>query len=335
MKPVKLSERTSKLALAAVTATAAIVLGVYVQSGQPTQASGVQPEQSKQFAPALDANPPLLLASASSFALPNLPQASQLEAQLPARTVALEVSLDTPTTAMPLEEPAPLLGCDISMNAIPAIAAMVNLEIKATCLPNARVTISHAGLSFTEVLDENGALGITVPAMEQDARFAVRFPNGSETNSIASVPSLEFYDRVAVQWMGEAGLQIHALEYEADYNSAGHVWYGNTRDLTSVIGGQGGFLLRLGDGQSEISQMADVYTFPTGNAATTGKVQLSVEAEVTGSNCGRDIRASTLQIHQGGPATTRQLEIAMPECAASGDFLVLKNLLQDLTIAQK
>lgn len=335
MKPVKLSERTSKLALAAVTATAAIVLGVYVQSGQPSQASGVQPEQAKQFAPALESNPPLLLASASSFVLPTMPKAAQLEAQLPARPVALEVSLDTPTTAMPQEEPAPLLGCDISVEAIPAIAAMVNLEIKATCLPNARVTVSHAGLSFTEVLDEQGKLGITVPAMQKDARFSVRFPNGSETNSIASVPSLEFYDRVAVQWIGEAGLQIHAFEYAADYDTDGHVWYGNSRDLTSVIGGQGGFLLRLGDGQSEISKMADVYTFPTGNAATTGTVNLSVEAEVTGSNCGRDIRASTLQIHQGGPATTRQLEIAMPECAASGDFLVLKNLLQDLTIAQK
>ena len=112
------------------------------------------------------------------------------------------------------------------------------------------------------------------------------------------------------------------------------IWFGNPRDLTAVVGGNGGFLMRLGSGDSEISQTADVYTFPIGNPSQDGVVALSVEAEVNGANCNRVINADTLQIHAGGDIATNTLEIAMPECGATGDFLVLKNLLEDLTIAQ-
>lgn len=327
MKLEKLSASTARLATAGVTAAAAIGVGLYVNGGAPLEASAVQPERETKIAPGL--------AKVDDLALPALPRADVPEVSFPIQMVALDVATDAPVAAMPAEEDAPILGCDIHVTASQAVAAMVNLDIMASCLPNERVVISHAGLSFSEVLDDTGALGITVPALEMDATFEVSFSNGASRSGATEVPSLQFYDRVALQWTGESGLQIHALEYGAAYGEEGHVWYGNTRDLTAVIGGQGGFMLRLGDGLSEISQMADVYTFPTGSAAADGAVELSVEAEVNGSNCGRQINASTLQIQQGSAAQTHAIDLDMPDCVATGDFLVLKNLLQDLTIAQK
>ena len=81
--------------------------------------------------------------------------------------------------------------------------------------------------------------------------------------------------------------------------------------------------------------MAEVYTFPTGVAQQSGNVELTVEAEVTQANCGRDITAQSLEVTGSAPLRVRDLELAMPVCDAVGDFLVLKNMVNDLKIAQK
>jgi hypothetical protein len=78
--------------------------------------------------------------------------------------------------------------------------------------------------------------------------------------------------------------------------------------------------------------MAEVYTFPTAMGAQTGTIDLSVEAEVTVMNCGLEIEAQSLEL-QGGSVKTQDLTLAVPECDAKGSFLVLNNLVQDLTVA--
>lgn len=332
MIPIKLAGRSGKLAIVAGTTAVAAVIGFFLQSGTPTQASSVQPEKEKKLVVPSEAT--VEIASSVGLTgqlLPSVP--AEPDAALPALPVAFTLSDDEPIGAMPQEEPTPILGCDLRVEAEPTVAALVNLRIGAACMPDARIAISHEGLRFHEVLTADGTLEITVPAFDEFAEFRVEFPNGSAVSASATVSSIVFYERVAVQWIGETGLQIHALEFDADYGDAGHVWFGNPRDLTAVIGGDGGFLMRMGAGESEISQMADVYTFPIGNPSRDGQVALSVEAEVNGANCTRAIQADTMQIHAGGDLTTNTLEIAMPECGATGDFLVLKNLLKDLTIA--
>ncbi|UZD90665.1 translocase [Cognatishimia activa] len=332
-KLIKLSGRSGKLALIAGTAASAAVVGFFLQSGTPTEAASVQPEKVKKLAVPSEAS--IQIASSLGLTgqfLPKVP--AEPEASLPVQPVALTLSEDTPIAALPREEPAPVLGCDIRVEAEATVAALVNLHIEATCMPNARIAISHEGLKFHEVLSDSGVLDITVPAFDELAEFGVSFPNGSEVFAETLVSSIVFYDRVALQWAGETGLQIHALEFEADYDTDGHVWFGNPRDLTAVVGGDGGFMMRMGAGDSEISRMADVYTFPIGNPSRDGNVVLSVEAEVNGANCNRAIAADTMQIHAGGDIATNRFEIAMPECGATGDFLVLKNLLEDLTIAR-
>jgi hypothetical protein len=331
-------ESATKVALVAFTVATAGAIGFLMQSGSPLEASAVEEPRNKLIAKSidtgLDANV-LMGRNDADNALPEMPMERYAEASLPAQPIILTVASEVPVASMPKEENVPLLGCDINVAATPAVAAMVNLSVSASCLPGDRVTISHAGLTFTEVLDADGVLEISVPAMSMDAQFDVTFPNGYAASTTADVGSLQFYDRVAVQWVGETGLQIHALEFGATYGEEGHGWFGNDRDLTAVIGGRGGFLMRLGDGFSEVSHMADVYTFPTVNAAEAGDVQLTVEAEVNGANCGRAISATTLQVKPGADPIKKTLNVEIPACSATGDFLVLQNLLQDLTFAQK
>ena len=268
-------------------------------------------------------------------AIPSLPQERPRQADLPTQPVILLVSRDVPVGALPQEEDVPLLSCDASLTAEPAAAAMVDLTLTASCLPGERVTIHHGGLKFTEVLGPDGSLKLSVPALAEQAMFVVAFANGDGATARTEVSSLPFYDRVAVQWKGETGLQIHALEYGAEYGEDGHVWRGSPNDLTAAASGEGGFITRLGNAATAESQMIEVYTFPTATAREDGQIAISLETEVSARNCGREIEATSLTLQGEREAIVQDLSMAVPGCDAMGEFLVLKNLFEDLTIARK
>ncbi len=261
-------------------------------------------------------------AAQDKMALPDMPQL---------RHATLR---DTPVGALPQDEPAPSFGCEVTMTAEPTAAAMVDLALDAPCLGNARLTIHHSGLMFTQVTSDDGKLSITVPALAEDAVFIAAFASGEGAVANTEVSSLAFYDRVAVQWKGDSGLQIHAREYDADYGGEGHVWAERARDMAAAARGIGGFITSLGDSTAAEPSLAEVYTFPTGTATLEGEVALSVEAEVTTANCGREVDAQTMQTGAGGPLKVHDLTLQMPACDAVGDFLVLRSLLNDLTVAR-
>ena len=241
--------------------------------------------------------------------------------------------VEAPVGDLPKEEPAPEFSCEFDLTATPGAAAMVTLELKAPCMVNERFTLHHNGLMFTAVTDEAGNSRMTVPALAENSVFIVAFANGDGAVANAEVSSVEYYDRYVVQWQGQSGLQVHALEYGADYGEAGHVWADAARDMGTAARGEGGFITRLGLPGMEGGRMAEVYTFPTLTAQQDGEIDLSLEAEVTRANCGRDIEAQSLRISGTKPPAASDLVLAMPECDAVGDYLVLKNLFNDLKIA--
>ena len=255
---------------------------------------------------------------------------------------ALDLERITLTAAapdIPKPRPAPLpvapsdpdlsvLGCAVSAQAVPGLMAHVTLNVTAPCFINERVTVHHNGMIFTEVTDQDGVLEVSVPALAQRAVFIVAFANGKGAVATAHVPELAQFDRVAVQWSGDSGFQIHAREFGASYGEAGHVWSGST---DSVV--DGGRVTRLGEVGTFAPQLVEVYTFPTGFTDHAGTIALSVEAEVTDVNCGRDVAAQSLELRGAASLRTRDLILSVPNCGAIGDFLVLNNLVDDLKIA--
>ena len=203
-------------------------------------------------------------------------------------------------------------ACDITAEAEAVAAAMVKLTLDATCLPNERLTVHHNGMIFTEVTDDKGRLNVTVPALSE----------------------LSGFNRIVLQWKGAAGFELHAREFGADYGDAGHVWSGAPRDMTAAVLGEGGFMTRNGDTDTSDPLMAEVYSFPVAAAAQEGDVALSVEAEVSEANCGLEIEAQALELRGSDQVKTQNLTLAVPDCDAVGNFLVLNNLLQDLKVAQ-
>lgn len=230
---------------------------------------------------------------------------------------------------------SPLANCEILADASPVAGAMVSLSLTATCLPNERISVYHNGLVFSEVTGGDGTLTLKVPALARDATFIIAFTNGEGAVAKAQVDELEDFERAVVQWRGETGLQIHAFEYGAGFGEEGHVWSEAPRDVTAAVTGKGGFITQLGNPSVQDPLMAEVYSFPSKTADLSGTVQLSVEAEVIEANCGREIEAQAIEISGFVASDTRNMSLSVPTCEARGTFLVLNNLLQDLTVAAR
>jgi len=226
------------------------------------------------------------------------------------------------------------LACDVTLDATKTAGAMVTLEFKAPCYVNEMVTVNHQGLRFTSVTSEVGHVTVQMPAMAATASFDVTLIDGSTVSATVNVPEVSNYDRVAVQWVGDSGLRIHALELGADYGERGHVWAKSPQSVAAVLQARGGYITSLGDIDFPGAKHTEIYTFPSGLVQKSGVVRLSVEAEVTAKTCNKEIEAQALQSGVDGMISVSDLILSMPPCDAIGDFLVLNNLLRDLKIAQ-
>lgn len=362
------SMNKSRLIMAGGTLTCAMGIGVLMQMPMsdaapedmtPVQAASVVTTPTQSEKTATDEIPAVNAASATGYtpgatgagadeidlatlgditltrADPEPPMTAPEPATLPSRPLAAQSAnandMDMPD--LPTEEGAPGFACDMDMTAVPAAAALVAVELSAPCMANARFTLHHNGMMITGVTDAAGQWQADIPALARQAMFIVAFSNDEGAVATAEVPDLADFDRYVVQWTGESGLQIHAREYGSQYGQDGHVWYKAAQSADTAANGEGGFLLRLGEADLEAAQMAEIYSFPTAGAQRDGEVQISLESEITRANCGRDIEAQALIKTADGAIGARDLKLAIPDCNAVGDFLVLKNLYQDLKIA--
>lgn len=222
--------------------------------------------------------------------------------------------------------------CIMTAVAKPLPGAMVDVTMSAPCAANERLTVHHHGMMFTMATDANGSLGMVVPAIEEQAVFIMAFANGDGAVAHTTVPDLATYDRVAIQWYGAAGFQLHAREFGAGYGKPGHIWSGVAADKDVFSIGEHGSMATLGNTGMAGTLIAEVYSFPTGVAHRDGTINLSVEAEVTAENCGREIEAQSIERLHGGVLKRQDLLLAVPDCDTVGSFLVLNNLVADLKV---
>lgn len=243
------------------------------------------------------------------------------------RVAAPESTLVTPEPDLSMN-PQP---CAISAQATASAGAMIDVKLTAACMPNEYVTVQHNGLMFTQATARDGSLTTSIPALAETAVVTFVFSNGEGTVVSTQVPDLDQYSRTAIQWKGDTGFGIHAREFGAEYGQDGHVWVGATREVGAIEQSRG-FLTRLGNAGIAAPLMAEVYTYPLASGTQKGTIDLSVEAEVTVMNCGLEIEAQSIELI-GKEIKTQDLTLAVPDCGAKGSFLVLNNLVQDITVA--
>ena len=286
--------------------------------------TGYVMQRSTTVGPARGAEPLTLAAitdTSSAAALPRLPSEAAMM-RLPAPASA------SPDMALPAPQTAQAPDCPVTLTADVAAGAMMALTLEAPCHREERLTLHHQGLMLTEVTDAEGRLSLELPALAEQALVIAAFDSGRGATTQIEVPSLAFYDRVVLQWKGDSGLHLHAREF-----GSGHVWAASAGDLTRTAAGEGGFLTLLGARDTPDALQAEVYTFPRAAARVSGTINLSIEAEVTAANCAQRVEALTLDLRSGKAPHAADLSLEMPDCESTGDFLVLKNLIEDLKIA--
>jgi hypothetical protein len=228
-------------------------------------------------------------------------------------------------TTLPLADDALVSAepdCRISFDLIPQPGAMIGITLLAPCNPDQRVVLQHAGLAVTGRTSASGALFAVLPALTQRAEIEAIFSAGERQSASLVVNDFAGIKRFAVQWQDKDAFQLHGFENGAGYDEPGHISAGFTGTL-----GETGVLTLLGDATVPLPLLAEVFTF--GPAA---KADVVLEAAVTEGTCGREILGETI-LSKDGTVTVTDLTVAMPTCDAVGDILVLKNLLQDMTLA--
>ncbi len=268
--------------------------------------------------------------AAPQLALPGLGMPDRMAGHEPAERYV------PPSEADPFAVERNALGipCGLTLSGSSRPPAMVSLTLTAPCRANAQVVVRHGDLEFTGLTDTLGTLVVRVPALAHPAVFEAVFPDGTREETEVLVPDLAEVTRVVLQWTGDPGLSLHAFEFGAEYGELGHVWADAPRSAQAAINGRGGFLSRLGI-EAGNAKMAEIYSYPVGATNTDGVVRLAIEAEVTAANCGLDIQGTSLQAGLAGGLDPVSLTLAMPDCDAIGEFLVLKNVLRDLRIAAR
>ncbi|GLP87216.1 hypothetical protein [Tritonibacter mobilis] len=291
--------------IAAATVVCALGTGVYMQRTADMQRSPASSAALDQPAP-----------------LPTEPETGKLVFQDVAYTSA---RTDTRTPRQPLRDvDTSLLQCASDLKLTPMPNALLRIEISAPCRGGERFTLHHSGVMVTQSLDAAGEFSGVLPALAARAVVIADFASGQDLEAVAKVSDLDSVERVVMQWQGDSGLELHALEFGATYGSAGHVWKGSEP-------GQGaGQVLFLGDPAQVAARLLQVYTLPKNSGY--GVVNISVEAEITSDNCDQVVAAQLVE-RRDDRLRTRDLVLNIPECSATGDFLVLNNLVESLKIA--
>ncbi len=251
----------------------------------------------------------------------------------PAASSAAEplVQLADATPALPPEVTAPRIealpaaqACPVTLDLAVMPGALLGVTLIAPCAPNARVVLQHEGLSITGVTTVTGALFASLPALSTTAGVKATLPGGQSVSAAIDVPQAADFRRFAVQWQGDDAFQVNAYENGAAFGQPGHV----SQTQPSVASDAGGFVQVIGDPASAMPLLAQVYTYPLAAAP----VEVVVESAVTAKTCGRELIGETL-FAKGGRVVVTDLTLAMPDCDAIGDFLVLNNLVPDVTLA--
>lgn len=244
-----------------------------------------------------------------------------------------------PLVAAPLAKPetvpapsAPAMladACAITLDLMVEANAMIGITLQAPCRPNQDVVLKHAGLAVSGKTTANGGLFTGIPALATNATIEVLFADGKSATAEISVPEVAQLRRFGVQWQANDAFQVHGFEGGSGYDGPGHISAANPHRPSGAATSSNGFLTLLGDASAKTPQLAEIFTFPSGAGAAA---EVVVESEVTSDTCGRELLGETLN-SVGGKAYVADLTLAMPDCSAIGDYMVLKNLVLDLNIA--
>jgi len=213
--------------------------------------------------------------------------------------------------------------CDDGLTLQAQAGGMIDVDLTTGCRAAERVVLRHAGLAVTARIGDDGRLQMRLPALAAAEPVEVLFQDGTRVAELVVVADIAGLRRFGVQWQGGQAFSVQGFEDGSDFGQPGVI------TVTNPGAGLTGTLTALGDATVQNPLLAQIYTYPADPARTTTVV---VEAAVTAETCGHDLLGEVIS-SVGGQVAKVDLTLAMPDCSAVGDFLVLKNLDAGVKIA--
>lgn len=196
-------------------------------------------------------------------------------------------------------------SCDLpKVDVASAPSASVHFALSAPCLANSAVTIRHEGLALPVTLDAAGAWSGVVPAMAVDARFVIIFSDATELEVTQVVSGLSDLNRIAIRTESAVPMQLHGIEYGADFGTLGDVNASAPREAATELGG---WMAVFGSDRAQVQ----IYSAP---AAMTD-IRLDLEAAIDAQSCGQTARATAQRLLRGVAEAPAEISLDLPDCA--------------------
>lgn len=253
------------------------------------------------------------------------PQGADVEVETTAPALAQAQPEDIDFAQLPAPSTSPQAAsrvgdnpCEVVAQANPEPAAQVRLFLRAACHVGSRVDISHAGLTFSDRVMDDGTLALIVPAFEERARFTFVLADGTAREVLAYVPDMASVGRSGVSWQGEAALDLTARMPQGTY------WAANPGTLLEARMFGGGYLTQLGDPSGHRALIFSVINPDTS----------FVPLELFAGRCPEGLELATARSITESAAQVSHHRITQGFCTQNGTTLQLKNTVKHLRMAR-
>jgi hypothetical protein len=215
-------------------------------------------------------------------------------------------------------------ACALFVVATPEAGAMLEVSVFAPCDGGATITVTHGGMQFEDQLSAEGLFMATVPALSEPAEVSVAFADGRTETDTTQVPDFDGIERLVLQWDGPVPMALLAWEDGAEQPIS-------PQSPLPPVGEAGGSLMVLGlPGGAQ----AQVYTWPAGLRAASEDVALEVEVAITPESCGQEVNVHSMLVRADDAVRQHAVSFTMPACDGTGGYLLLHNLLPEVTLAR-
>lgn len=228
-------------------------------------------------------------------------------------------------------DPIPV-DCSLDLSAKPLRGARVELQLLAPCHKNKVVTISHAGLKFTEILNEKGRITITIPVLSDPANIEVSFADGASQSISAPIKDLSSMQRTGIAWSGQVELQLQASESSVSTGQDKQITKLNTRTFKQSYLRGGGYLTTLGNVALENGKFVQIYSIENQNDVF---VDFKVVLNNPSARCGSKLSIDTVRYADDLGTQISSKNVSVRNCSAENKTIVLKNLVRNLIVAQR
>ncbi len=241
--------------------------------------------------------------AAISRDLPTLPEAHLGLPELPLASARDESSVEPVRFDEQMDLSAFGLPCGPKLITGIADGASYRVSLVAPCMPLSEVEIAISGLSFSERLSMTGSLELEIPALQDRSDIQIHFSDGETISTELPIVKLDQIARLATAWDGVDRPALFPYD-----------------DTEVVMLGRGEKTLQI------LTRKID----PNESVL----VRLSLKQKITSASCAEPGRGQVFrQIGQAHPLSY-SLSFAARDCADIGETLELKNILEDLKLAQ-